>query len=82
MISLTTIRGTAIALTILLLCGAFSRAEQLPKGISNEFYWLPQAQRDAIFEKYDFDSQYRIYIYGCQVIEPPVLDLARPLAKQ
>ncbi len=25
----------------LLLCGAFSRAEQLPKGISNEFYWPP-----------------------------------------
>jgi hypothetical protein len=69
-------------IVMLLLCGGISRAEQLPNGISNEFYWMPQAQRDAKFEKYDFDAQYKIYIYGCQVIEPPALGLARPLARR
>jgi hypothetical protein len=43
---------------------------------------MPEKQRNARFEKYDFDAQYAIYIYGCQKIEPPEIDLAWQLARQ
>lgn len=43
---------------------------------------MPEDQRDAEFLKQDFDTQYKIYIYGSQEIEPPVMGLAWVLAKQ
>jgi hypothetical protein len=43
---------------------------------------MPKEQRDAEFEKYDFDNQFRIYIYGSQHIEPPMIALAWPLARE
>ncbi len=54
----------------------------LPKGVSNKFFWMPEKQRNAEFEKYDLDTQYRIYIYGSQQIEPPMIGLAWPLARE
>jgi hypothetical protein len=53
-----------------------------PAGISYKFFWLPTQQQDAEFEKQDFDTQYKIYIYGSQEIEPPDMGLAWVLAKQ
>jgi hypothetical protein len=43
---------------------------------------MPEKQRNAEFEKYDLDTQYRIYIYGSQQIEPPMIGLAWPLARE
>ena len=53
-----------------------------PEGFSYEFFWMPAEQRDAEFLKQDFDTQYKLYIYGSQQIEPPVIDLAYTMAKQ
>jgi hypothetical protein len=50
-------------------------------GVSNEFFLLPAEQRDAEFQKYDFDTQYKIYICG-QKREPPMFGLASPLARE
>lgn len=68
-------------LFLLLSCCAPSQAA-LPKGVTNEFFWMPPKQRDAAFEKYDFEDQYKIYMYGCQQIEPPTIGLAWPLARE
>ena len=43
---------------------------------------MPKEQRDAEFLKQDFDTQYKLYIYGSQQIEPPAIDLAYTMAKQ
>lgn len=68
-----------ISMLLLLSCRTSHHA-RLPEGFSNEFFWMPEQQRNAEFEKHDFDIQYRIYIYGSQEIEPPVIGLAWQLA--
>jgi hypothetical protein len=75
------IRRLVGILLLILSCCTSSHAG-LPKGFSNEFFWMPENQRNAEFEKYDFDTQYKIYIYGTQQIEPPMIGLAWPLARQ
>lgn len=50
-------------------------------GVSNEFFLLPNEQRDAEFQKYDLETHYKIYICG-QKREPPMLGLASPLARE
>lgn len=82
MTSRSSTKVAAIITAILLPYNGIFGAEQLPKGISDDFFWMPNSERSAIFEKYDFESQYQVYIYGCQVIEPPALGLADELAKQ
>jgi hypothetical protein len=67
--------------TMLLWCGSCG-GPRLPTGVTNEFFWMPEKQRNARFEKYDFDAQYAIYLYGCQKIEPPEIELAWQLARQ
>jgi len=67
---------------LLLLACCTSGQAGLPKGVSNEFFYLPEQKRNAEFERYDFDTQYRIYIYGSQEIEPPVIGLAWPFARE
>lgn len=67
---------------VLLLSCCTSNHARLPKGFSDEFFRRPEKQRDADFEKYDFDTQYRIYIYGCQQIEPPMIGLGWQLARE
>ena len=54
----------------------------LPEGFSNKFFWMPEKQQDAEFLKQDFDTQYKIYIYGSQEIEPPAIGLAWALARE
>lgn len=66
---------------LLLSCCTFDHP-RLPEGFSKEFFWMPGKQRDAEFKKQDFDTQYRIYIYGSQEIEPPAIDLAWTLAQE
>ena len=39
------------------------------------------AQRIQEFRKHNLDEQYDLYLWGCQVIHPPELCLARPLAE-
>ncbi|MGB0060607.1 MAG: hypothetical protein WBP68_10505 [Candidatus Binatus sp.] len=67
---------------MLLISACTFNHPQLPEGFSNKFFWLPTQQRDAEFEKQDFDTQYKLYIYGSQEIEPPEMGLAWVLAKQ
>lgn len=50
-------------------------------GVPNEFFLLPNEQRDAEFQKYDLETQYKIYICG-QKREPPMFGLASPLARE
>jgi len=50
-------------------------------GVPNEFFLLPPKQRDAEFQKYDLETQYKIYICG-QQREPPMLGLVAPLARE
>jgi hypothetical protein len=53
-----------------------------PEGFSYEFFWMPDKQRDAEFLKQDFDTQFKLYIYGSQEIEPPEIGLAYTMATQ
>src|SRR5579863_2539267 len=50
-------------------------------GAPNEFFLMPNEQRDAEFQKYDIETQYKIYICG-QKREPPMFGLAAPLARE
>ena len=50
-------------------------------GVPNEFFLMPTEQRDAEFQKYDIDTQYKIYICG-QQREPPMLELSSPFARE
>jgi hypothetical protein len=50
-------------------------------GVPNEFFLLPNEQRDAEFQKYDLETQYKIYICG-QKREPPMLELSSPFAQE
>ena len=50
-------------------------------GVPNDFFLMPNEQRDAEFQKYDLETQYKIYICG-QKREPPMLGLASPLARE
>jgi hypothetical protein len=50
-------------------------------GVPNSFFLLPNEQRDAEFQKYDLETQYKIYICG-QKREPPMFGLASPLARE
>jgi len=60
---------TSVGLICMLLISACTfNHPRLPEGFSNEFFWMPEDQRDAEFLKQDFDTQYKIYIYGSQEI--------------
>jgi hypothetical protein len=52
--------------------------EGVPKG----FFRKPPDQQDAEFLKYDFDTQYKIYICGNQSVEPPMMHLASAFASE
>jgi len=43
---------------------------------------MSPTQQEALFEKYDFDTQYQTYIYGNQQIEPPTFYLAKVFARE
>jgi hypothetical protein len=70
-----------LVFTLLVSCCTLNQP-RLPKGFSNEFFWMPENQRDAEFQKQDFDTQYQIYIYGSREIEPPAMGLAWTLARE
>ena len=50
-------------------------------GVPNEFFLMPAEQRNAEFQKYDIETQYKIYICG-QQREPPMLELVSPFARE
>ena len=50
-------------------------------GVSNDFFLMPMEQRDVEFQKYDIETQYKIYICG-QQREPPMLELSSPFARE
>ena len=50
-------------------------------GVPNDFFLMPKEQRDAEFQKYDIETQYKIYICG-QQREPPMLELSSPFAQE
>ena len=66
---------------LLISAGTFNHP-QLPDGFSSKFFWQPDKQRDAEFLKQDFETQYRLYLYGSQEIEPPEIGLAYTMATQ
>jgi hypothetical protein len=50
-------------------------------GVPNSFFLLPNEQQEAEFQKYDLETQYKIFICG-QKREPPMFGLASPLARE
>jgi hypothetical protein len=50
-------------------------------GVPKGFFLMPPKQQLTEFEKYDFDTQYKIYICG-QQREPPMLELVSPFARE
>jgi hypothetical protein len=46
-----------------------------------EFFAKPTKEQLVDFGTYDFNTQYNIYIYGNQNLEPPSLYLVRPFAR-
>jgi hypothetical protein len=71
-----------VCMLFLLLASCVPGQAELPKGVNNEFFWMSPKQQDAEFQKYAFEDQYNIYIYGCQQIEPPTLGLAWQFATE
>ena len=51
-------------------------------GVPRDFFLMSPEQQDAEFLKNDFDTQYKIYICGQQSVEPPMLHLASPFARE
>jgi len=47
---------------------------------SAEFFKKPIASQLKEFPNYDLETQYTLYIYGCQVREPPAIYLAEVFA--
>ena len=84
MLLLRIVAKTVIAIiSVLALSSCILFLHPKPReGFSYEFFWMPKEQRDAEFLKQDFETQYKLYIYGSQEIEPPVIDLAYTMAKQ
>jgi len=47
-----------------------------------QVFVAPIDQQLETFPSYDFETQYRLYIYGNQKVEPPALYLIRPFAAE
>ncbi len=67
--------GFALCVTVL-VCSCTCRG--VPKG----FFLQPPSQQAHEFQKYDFETQYRIYICSQQKVEPPLLGLAAVFARE
>ena len=52
------------------------------KGVPKEFFLLSPEKQRVEFEKYDFDTQYDIFICSQQKVEPPELELATLFASK
>lgn len=50
--------------------------------IGAQFFEGGFSKRVERLEKYPLDQQYKIFLYGNQVVHPPLTDLAIPLAKR
>jgi len=50
--------------------------------VPKDFFRKPLKQQDAEFLKYDFETQYDIYICAQQCVEPPDLGLVIPFARE
>jgi len=72
--SRTIVRAVCMTLLIFFSCNC----EGVPQGS----FQMPPDRRDAEFEKYDFDTQYKIYICGQQKVEPPMMHLSLPFARE
>ena len=52
------------------------------RGVPKGFFLMSPDQQKAEFEKYDFETQYKIYICSQQNVEPPALELATVFAAE
>jgi hypothetical protein len=50
--------------------------------MEQNFFRQPPETRLARFSQYSLEDQYRIFRYGNDVVEPPVLGLAKPIAER
>jgi len=66
---------SAVCMTLFLVS---CTCDGVPKG----FFLMPAAQQETEFEKYDFGTQYKIYICGSQKVEPSMLHLVSPFARE
>src|SRR5262245_11460301 len=46
------------------------------------FFAKPVNEQVATFAALDFESQYGLYAYGCQIVRPPATHLVTPFAQQ
>jgi hypothetical protein len=76
MLLITLNRGLAIVFAFLCLVGCDSRR------LEKDFFGQPPETRLVRFRQYSLDDQYKIFRYGNDVVEPPVLGLAKPIAER
>lgn len=50
--------------------------------LQTEFFRQPPETRLVRFRQYSLDDQYKIFRYGNDMVEPPVLGLANPIAER
>jgi hypothetical protein len=50
--------------------------------LEHNFFKRPPETRLARFRQYSLEDQYKIFRYGNDVVEPPVLGLANPIAER
>jgi hypothetical protein len=70
----TVARYTALALFLVAAC---TSGAGVPKG----FFEMPPQERQALFPSYDFETQFKTYLYGMNT-EPPATELASALASE
>lgn len=52
------------------------------QGIESQFFAEGFQSRTERLERYPLDQQYKIFLYGNQIVHPPLTDLAIPIAKR
>lgn len=69
-------RGVCLAGVLAVSCAPAASS------VEAEFFRGDYLTRDQRIEPYPLDQQYRIFLYGNQVIHPPATGLAGPIAKK
>jgi len=77
--------GKALVLLALLSsagCGTASALKDECRPLMQTFFQMPLKERIEKISSYELEGQYRIFICGNQVMHPPAIYLAGPIAQQ
>jgi hypothetical protein len=65
-----------------LICMLLVTCNNKDTRLEKKFFSLPPAERTAIMRSSSLEDQYKIFRYGMDKREPPVLSLAEPIAQR